>query len=470
MTDSPHPASRPVLQRAALAALSSLVLILSGTGVAQEAHDAQEETPWKAGAAKVEITPEELMWMAGYGSRKAPAEGKLTPLWAKALALEDAEGNRGVIVTLDLVGIGRELSRKVCQTLESEYGLARHQVALCVSHTHSGPVVGKNLGPLHYWVVDDTQKHLIEAYAESLHGKIVQVAGEALAHLQPARVQWGSGKCTFAVNRRENKPYTSVPEWREKGTLKGPVDHDVPVLTLRDEAGAVQAVLFGYACHATVLNGNQWCADYPGYAQTALEEAYPGAVALFWAGCGGDQNPLPRQEIPLAMAYGEELAAAVEDVINAPMAVLPPILTGDYEEIALPLAQLPTGEELRKTILSENRFEAARAKLLIGELEETGGLEAEYPYPVQRWRLGGEIDFVFLGGEVVVDYALRLKKERHGLRTWVAGYSNDVMAYIPSLRVLKEGGYEGGDSNTYYGLPGLWAPEVEETIVKTVNR
>ena len=84
------------------------------------------------------------------------------------------------------------------------------------------------------------------------------------------------------------------------------------------------------------------------------------------------------------------------------------------------------------------------------------------------WKLGSDIEFVHLGGEVVVDYALRLKSELNGAQTWVAGYANDVMAYIPSRRVLAEGGYEGGGSNVYYGLPGLWHPESEAKIINVV--
>ena len=75
-----------------------------------------------------------------------------------------------------------------------------------------------------------------------------------------------------------------------------------------------------------------------------------------------------------------------------------------------------------------------------------------------------------LGGEVVVDYSLRLKTELGEGNTWIAGYSNDVMAYIPSERVLKEGGYEGAGAMVYYGLPSPWSEEVEEAIIRTVDR
>jgi hypothetical protein len=434
-------------------------LLLHTTGVAADS--------WKAGAAGVAITPETNMWMAGYASRKEPGSGKLTNLWAKALVLEDGSGNRGVIVTLDLVGIDRELAARVCGKLKETHGFSREQVALCFSHTHSGPVVGKNLGPLHYWLLDEAQQRLIDSYAESLVGHIETVVGKALARLAPSRLQWGSGLCTFAVNRRENKPYPEVPERRTRGELAGPVDHDVPVLSVRDPEGRLTAILFGYACHATTLGGQEWCGDYPGYAQAALESAHPGCTALFWAGCGADQNPLPRREVELAQEYGDELAEAVEETLAAPMPELAPRLDLHFREVPVPLAQLPTREELQLQAVSatSNRYESACARSLLRELEQRGALDPHYPYPIGLWRFGNQVEWITLGGEVVIDYALRFKRERHGEGTWVAGFSHDVMAYVPSLRVLQEGGYEGGGSNVYYGFPALWSEQAEETIV-----
>ena len=423
---------------------------------------------WKAGAASVVITPSEPLWMAGYGSRTAPAEGKETDLHAKALVLEDAAGKRGLILTLDLVGIDRGFATRVTETLAKQHQLPREAIAICTSHTHSGPVVAGNLAPLHYQRLSVEEQGKLDAYADELLSKIGALSTEALGKLAPARVQWGNGKCTFAVNRRENKE-PEVPDKRTKGLLAGPSDHDVPVLSVRDPEGTLQAVLFGYACHATVLSGQTWNADYPGYAQIELEKKFPGAVALFWAGCGGDQNPVPRRELPLAQAYGADLAARVGDVLRATMPELAPTLEHAYREVEAPLDVLPTADEIKANEKSTNRFEVARAKYLLRQIEEKGGLAGAYPYPVGIWTLGREIDFVFLGGEVVVDYALRLKRERRGPKTWVAAYSNDVMAYIPSLRVLKEGGYEGGGSNLYYGLPALWHETIEEVIVKAVH-
>jgi hypothetical protein len=107
--------------------------------------------------------------------------------------------------------------------------------------------------------------------------------------------------------------------------------------------------------------------------------------------------------------------------------------------------------------------------MLLKKLDAGEDLPRSYPYPVQTWRLGDGLTMVALGGEVVVDYSLRLKKELGG-DVWVAGYANDVMAYIPSRRVLKEGGYEGATAMVYYGLPSVWGDRVEDLIVAEVHR
>ena len=439
-----------------------LVVLTQHSKVAQAAD-------WQAGAAKANITPPSLMWMAGYGSRDHIAEGKLTDLWAKALVLQDPAGNRAALITLDLVGIDRGLSQAICGELQSKFGLKREQVAINCSHTHTGPVVAKNLRPMHYEMLTAEQKQQVEEYAAYVEEKVVATVGEALQKLSPSSLSWGSGKTTFAVNRRTNKE-PLVPEQRAAGRLVGPVDHDVPVLAVRDTSGKLTAVAFGYACHATVLSFYQWSGDYPGFAQMALEEMHPQCVALFWAGCGADQNPLPRRTVEKAKEYGGRLASAVEDVLAAPMIPVSGALQMAYAEIDAPLAALPTREQLAADANSKDKFVASRARALLADVDAGKPLPQKYPYPVQTWKIGPDVQWVFLGGEVVVDFSLRLKSELSGTRTWVAGYSNDVMAYIPSRRVLTEGGYEGGGAMVYYGLPTIWVPEIEEVIVAEVQR
>ncbi len=425
-----------------------------------------QQNAWKAGAAKVVITPDKSLWMSGYGSRIKPAEGKQTELWAKALVLEDARGHKAALVTLDLVGIGRDISAPLAKRIQEKYGLPREAIILSCSHTHCGPVVGDNLRAMYF--LDDAQERLIHDYTIALSDKIVQAVGLAMEKRAPARLTWGIGTAGFAVNRRENTE-ADVPKLIAMGSLKGPVDHDVPVLAVHDAQAKLTAVAFGYACHATVMDYLKWSGDYPGFAQIELEKAHPDAVALFWAGCGADQNPLPRRKVELAQKYGKQLADGALAVLHGKMQPLASEWAGSYREIDLPYHELPSRESLVKNTLSANKYEANRAKLLLKQLEAKGSLRGDYPYPVQAWRLGKDVTWVTLGGEVVVDYALRLKKELTPGKTWVMGYANDVMAYIPSLRVLKEGRYEGGGAMLYYGLPSIWGTRVEELIVENVR-
>lgn len=424
------------------------------------------EPTWGAGFATSNITPEKFMWMSGYGARTAPADGKETDLWAKAMVLKAPDGGKLVLVTLDLVGIDRGVSQAVCKQIMEKHKLPREAVVLSTSHTHCGPVVGTNLRSMYFF--DEAQGKLVDEYTARLPGLILNAVDAAAARLEPVRLTAATGTAGFAVNRRTNKE-AEVPALRARNELKGPVDHDVPVLAAHDAKGKLKGVVFGYACHATVMAYQKWSGDYPGFAMIELEQAHPGTVAMFWAGCGADQNPLPRRSVELAKDYGKQLAKGVEAVLAKPMNPVAPGFRAAYREVALPLADVPSREGFVKDSMSPDKYVAARAKMLLKKIESGEKIPAEYPYPVQAWGLGKDVTLVALGGEVVVDFSLRLKKEL-GANLWVMGYANDVMAYIPSARVLKEGGYEGGGSMVYYGLPAVWGGRVEEIIVEEVAR
>jgi len=422
---------------------------------------------WQAGVARVNITPEKPMWMSGYAGRNRPAEGKLTDLWAKALVLQDPAGDRAVLVTLDLIGIGRALSQRVCSTLAEQHQFQRSQIILSTTHTHTGPVVGRNLRAMYFF--DDAQYELVKEYTAKLEQDIVKAVSQALEDLAPARLSWSTGYATFAVNRRDNNQ-SKVPELRARGELAGPVDYSVPVLAVRDLEGDLQTVVCGYACHATVLSFYQWSGDWPGFSQIEIEKRHPGVTAMVWIGCGADQNPLPRRSVKLAQEYGRQLAEAVDLVLASVMPQIEGALETAYAEIDLPFSRIPTRSELQAATQSNNRYETGRAKVLLAQLEEQGEVSPTYPYPIQTWQLGDGPQLVALGGEVVIDYALRIKSERGARTTWVMAYANDVMAYIASRRVIGEGGYEGGGSMVFYGLPSPWSPEIENMILQEVQR
>ena len=139
-----------------------------------------------------------------------------------------------------------------------------------------------------------------------------------------------------------------------------------------------------------------------------------------------------------------------------------------YEETPLPF-RVPTKAELTGRLNDENVRVREHAERLLAILDQGGELMKEYPYPVQVWQFDDDLTFIALGGEVVVDYSLRFKKTYGWEDTWVSAYNNDVFSYVPSLRVLNEGGYEGGGAMLFGTLPGPFRAVVEETIAEKVD-
>jgi hypothetical protein len=283
----------------------------------------------------------------------------------------------------------------------------------------------------------------------------------------PATLTYHRARCGFSMNRR--LPVDG--KFQNSPNPDGPVDQDVPVLQAKDHNGFILALLFGYACHNTTLSFYQWCGDYAGYAQAALESDYPGTTALFMQGCGGDQNPYPRSRLELAQIHGRSLATSVEAALqNAGIPVTGPLELA-FGDVPIDFAPQPTrGEFEQQAAQTKDTWLATHAKKMLARIDRDGKLPEHYPYPVQAIRFGHTFAMLAFSGETTVDYSLRLKREHPEIPLWVAGYSNDVMGYIPSLRVLKEGGYEAGDSMKFGNLPYPWADSTEEKIVAEANR
>ncbi len=456
-----------------------------GAGATEpDAGAAKRDGVWKAGTAKAIITPDSPLWMAGFGARTNVSRGKLQELYAKALALEDQDGRRSVLVTTDLVGFPAPIAKTIADRVNQQHGLARERLILNSSHTHSGPQVSDRLIFWNDWRMSPAQVRDIEDYTRGLEDKVVGVIGTALSNLQPARLNFGRTAMRFAVNRRlktETGYYASfVPN------PAGPVDHDVPLLRIDSDGGLLRGVVFGYACHTSTLlsDNHHFSGDYAGFAQAWLEQHHPDATAFFVQGCGGDIMVSPRGTVELAQKYGELLAAAVEQAVHGATRPIRGSLHCGFEVVPVAFAPPPSRAELEARAQGKGTESARQAREflrasadelqshaqeLLKVLDRDGRLPTEYPYPLQVWQFGQDLTFVALAGEPVADYALRLKKELGADKLWVAGYCNDMFAYIPSRRVLEEGGYEGGGAIVGARLPGSFAPTVEETIIRKVH-
>ncbi|SDM80295.1 Neutral/alkaline non-lysosomal ceramidase, N-terminal [Daejeonella rubra] len=436
--------------------ISVQIILLSERPAAQE----NSHSGWKAGVASVVITPEESLWMAGFAHRTKPSDGKLHELWAKALVIEDASGKQALLITTDLSGIPKSISDSIRNQLEKRFKFSRSQIIFNTSHTHSGPVLVDALWDL--YPLDDTQKERITKYTKKFELQIESIVRKALGSMKPVNISSENGITRFAVNRRNN-----IENKIDAQTdLKGPSDYAVPVIRVSDQKGKILALAFGYACHNTVLHGYEWSGDYAGYAQITLEKAHPGATALFFQGCGGNQNALPRKTVPLATQYGKELALAVDAVLEGEMKILEPKLSTAYSEVKLELEKAPSKDELLTIVSKETGYIKNWALNMIKKADKGETFISSYPYPVQFWQLGNQ-SIVALGGEPVVDYAINLKKV-FGPDLFVMGYSNDVMAYIPTAEILREGGYEGHTSQMAFGMPAKWKESIEPTIMREV--
>lgn len=445
------------------------------TGYSSGLLIAGERSVTLVGVAKVDITPMYPVRLSGFGFRREESERVTHPIWAKALAIKNESGSTAILVTVDNLGVPDDMACDLRRRLKTKAGIDPACVAVCSTHTHTAPMLA-GVAPTLFGepIPPDHQAH-IDQYTKELANHLERVALKAIADYKPARLEWGLGSVGFAINRRAKK------DGRVTGigvNPDGPVDHDLPLLVVKSPAGEVRAVYTSYACHCVTLSNNKISGDWAGYAQIAIEKQWPGAVSLIAIGCGADQNPssgVTGDKVEVAAEQGQQIADEVKRLINADLQPLENNFVCRLERIDLAFDTLPTRQEWeRRAALPKdnfyNRSVAYHAKVQLERLDKGEALQTHVSYPIQTWAFGNRMAMVFLPGEVVVDYSIRLKRELGAKRLWVNGYSNDVPCYIPSERILKEGGYEGISAMRYFDQPTKFKPGLEQQIIDVVHR
>lgn len=419
----------------------------------------------QVGVAKADITPQESVPLAGYGGKTRMSQEIVHPIWLKAMAIRDELGQTSVLVTADLVGLSDKMVDIIAKNALEKYQLPRERLILNTSHNHSCPVTEDVLWI--YYEFSDQERAAKDRYTQMVYQRYDEVIAAALKDLKPAEISFEQGLAGIAVNRRRSRG----PETRAFGAQ---VDQDVPVLAVKSE-GKLHAILFGYSCHTTALGGLSISGDYAGFAQIELEKQYPGSLAMFIQNCGGDANPLPRirgneaEAVKLTSMYGHILAEAVKQVIAAPMkAITGPVkaVMGETELFLRPGLSLT---ELQKKLPGLTGMAKTEIQHQINQYQTLGAPPDRVKYPVQVWRFGSGFTFIALTGETVVDYSLKFKGLYGWNDTWVFGYNNDLLSYVPSLRVLKEGGYEGDAGMAEYGHRAPYTETVEKQISEKVD-
>lgn len=444
-------------------ALSLLTLLLVSSLTAH--------AEWQAGFATANITPQEPLLLSGYASRTEPADVVLDDLHAKAMALEDDDGKRALVITADLIGFRAEFGEPICERITAVTGIPRERILLNASHIHSGPSV--MLDKVAHDTVSEAQAAKLIAYTRKFQDQCVKLAQEAIGRLQPARLSWGGGVVNFPMNRRE---------FTARGVIlgvnpRGPVDRGVPVLRVETTEGKLVGVLFGAACHNTTFGSkdNQVSGDYAGYAQTHVEKAQPGVQAMFVIGLAGDANPYPnshndpakRSSVEIAKQHGTELGREVLRVLDTKLKPVNGPLRTAYAMAKLPLQAPPAKAELETTVAKAGSWQKWVAQKMLADQQRGAASATHFSAPVALWQFGDDLTWVGLSGEVVVDYAALIEKAIGPLNLWLSGYCNDAFGYVPSARVLGEGGYE--TRGIYSRGVGYFAPTAETVLVEKVK-
>ncbi len=424
-----------------------------------------QETRWRAAFDRVDLTPDEPIHLAGYASRDKPFESVEAPIFGKAVALTDSGAHRAVLITTDLIGFSAAVVDPICERIIGETGIERADILINSSHIHTGPSL--TLDP-----ADQGGEAQVE-YTKNVQKKIADLAIRVLKEEgEPVVLSRGEGVVNFVMNRRE---WTA-----ERGVIlgvnpSGPVDRSVPVLKIAKpgEDGEILGVVFQAACHNTTFGGRFYgvTGDFAGYAQAYIELKLDACQAMFMTGCGGDANPYPKDDSMLdSKQHGQELGGEVLRVLSESDeldSVEGPLKTA-FSKAELPLEPLPEKRELAEWKLKHGGWRGWVADQM-GRYHEPGSepFPSTYAAPMGVWQFGGDLTLVGLSGEVVFDYVPLLQRRLGYLNLWISAYCNEVYGYLPSARVLDEGGYE--TRGLYKGV-GFFTPEVETVVADTIEK
>lgn len=424
---------------------------------------------WKAGFADADITPKPgLPVMPSGFANSRIMEGAESPLLAQALALEAADGRRAVLFTADLLGFGRITVDAVRHKVRKAHGIPEENVCFSASHTHWAPAVnfrtGSAIGDVNVW------------YLAFLETTLLELADRALKNLAPAEVAYGSTEAQIGMNRR--LPGQQGIQWAPYPA--GSYDRHTPILRVRRVASPRQVLVIGHACHPTSMgNLNQWSPDYPGAMRRKLEADLEDCRTMFVNGSGADAKVVHRDpatgrhEFSASLERSHEAGLALARAILERLRAGPPLEPLDARLGAalvrgkLPLQEGPSQEEIERMALDGRITGAttwwARKMLAFPDARR------DFDYAVQAWQLG-ELTIVAMEGEVCADwgaFARSLPTTRHSM---TIGYANEVSSYIPTARLIQEGGYESDLSHKIYLLPGRFDPRMELEVTALLRR
>jgi hypothetical protein len=390
----------------------------------------------------------------------------LFPLEARAAAFEE-DGALTAIVTLDVIGVTLETTRRIRRQISDACGIAPDGIMVACSHTHCAPAALPALGMTPP-----------EGFLESVEEAAVGCVVEAASDLQPVKLAVGCGSTHFNICRRPLPNQTGMTM-----NFGGIVDRRARALLVEYEDGSPLAVLFHYSCHPTAKSGSEGeiSPDYPGVARRVIEERM-GCKALYLAGCFGNVRPAivnekggfgsatPEQLEELGGELGNEVARVAESLRATPRSGM----AFRCRDLDIPFGKPDPKEQLEEMAADT---ETDRGRLLTGpwarkvlEMIATDSVPSAKHTEMQLVRVG-PLGCVSIPGEPVQEIGHAIEKRLRGKLDvediWPVGYGNEDVGYLCTPRHHEEGGYEP-TAYPYYGEPARFQGE-ERAILETAE-
>lgn len=434
------------------------------------------------GAAKEIITPAERTTMIGFGTVfGVPFQDIHDDLYARALLLEDTDSSKQVIlIAMDLLFHDDSLPAALREYVQKTYGMDPHCLHVSYTHTHFGPAVK---GYDFTWYK--------QSYEDFLFDRICRCIDRAFLCRRKGCLKFSAVSGDWNVSRR--LPRNGIMDFAPNPD--GERDPNLYLMKLEDEQGVMRALLTSFACHPSNLSGiNNLSSEYPGRLCQRIEGEFYGCTALFFQGFGADCKLKRGMKTSrfAGMTYDEcdEVASAMmsrvkTQLISGPWQTLPIDLGSRIFRLQLPLETYPRAyyEEMANdfgnrrsrpeeeqnvknpgikdnTGLNSCRLHWACADYV---LENYDSLSETLPLNCGAVRINPDFYIFSMGGEPGVNIQTILREHFAGKQLICFGY-NDSIAYVPSDKMVEEGGYEASVDRSVneYRLKGRVLPGVDE--------
>lgn len=389
----------------------------------------------KAGAARIDITPEKPVTLSGYASRKNLSTGVHDPLSARAVAFE-VGGKRLVLVATDIIGFYEGTADYMRKAILAEFNLQPAELFLTAIHTHSAPSPTLNRQRGHANNVE---------YTEALKGKCLEVIRKALGSMEPVKLGVGVGSCPIGGNRRElritDKGESSITLGRNPS---GPTDKEVLVLKVARADGTPMAVAFDYATHGTSLGSNNYTisGDVPGLAEQFVEKILgAGTIAPMFIGASGNIDPWYR----VLPGFNEEPGWIPEPVL------LGTFLGEEVVHVYRAISQTTATDKIA------TNFALLQLPAKPGDDVSADQSPGTMPLAVTVARIG-DVAFVGLGGEVLTEIGLAIKAGSPCEHTFVITHCNGAAGYLAPKELHVQEGYEVKSSH--------FVPQAADTVIR----